>query len=161
MSTIPHNKLKAAIVIAISVCAVVLPIGLYRYMVNAHTAFESEDVTAIEVVILSRDASHKRVTHNYKTADRGTIDKFVELFRRRERVEDHKCARHGQILIRHHTSGIEELYIMRGHDSLFWEFRYDGVPYRVPREPFLGVMKDIGVEDMPGTISSQPNPSTP
>lgn len=60
--------------------------------------------------------------------------------------QDHKRASRGAITLRRSTGVPVEVEFLPGHHVEWYEFRYAGQLYRVPRAEFVAAMRRVGVE---------------
>jgi hypothetical protein len=80
------------------------------------------------------------------STDPEAIAALVTVLRRGTETTDHKCGSRGSIILRRSFGGPMELRFLPGHDTEWYEFRYDRKAYRVPRAGFIAAMRRVGVE---------------
>jgi hypothetical protein len=81
-----------------------------------------------------------------KTADPEAVAALVGVLRSGVTGREHKCGSRGVITLRRAFGGPVELRFLPGHHDEWYEFRYAGQLYRVPRAEFVAAMRRVGVE---------------
>lgn len=76
------------------------------------------------------------------------IRELLESFRDARRASEHKCANSGRVSIRWKSGDTEELYILPGHDSRYYEYRFGTRINRIDRERFVTALKAAGVKQI-------------
>jgi hypothetical protein len=111
-----------------------------------------QDVAEVEVRLIPeaylKAADRTGPAPRASTTNSARIKALLDVFESASRTSEHKCAEIGVITFRMHNGSTEEIRIIPGHDSLFYEYRYRGIN-RVPREPFLAALRDIGLSEIP------------
>jgi hypothetical protein len=114
----------------------------------------ADEVKAIEVHLVrfhqinESDPNNRQIEARLKTTDPAKIQALLDVFKGAERASDHKCGNSGTIRIIQKDGSVEELGILPGHDSAYYEYRYGSRINRVEREPFLAALKAIGVRQI-------------
>jgi hypothetical protein len=80
------------------------------------------------------------------SSDPEAVAALVAVIRSAEETRDHKCGSRGVITLRRSLWRSERLEFLPGHHAEWYEFRYGGKIYRVPRAEFVAAMRKIGVE---------------
>lgn len=71
---------------------------------------------------------------------------LLEFLRSAQSHSDHKCMDIGTFTIRYTNGKADTLAFLPGHDPTNYEFRFDGLLYRLPRERFYQILRDAGVD---------------
>jgi hypothetical protein len=79
-----------------------------------------------------------------ESRDPQAIAALVAVLRSAEETTDHKCGSRGVITL--HSPRQERLEFLPGHHEPWYEVRYAGRAYRMPRAEFIAAMKRIGVD---------------
>lgn len=80
------------------------------------------------------------------TNDSRSIANLIDALRTAELTQDHKCGSRGVITLHRTMKRNLQLQFLPGHHAEWYEFRYAGSVYRVPKQDFVNAMKTIGVE---------------
>lgn len=83
---------------------------------------------------------------NADTSDPETVEALLAVVRSAQETHEHKCSLEGVIHLRRSFGRYERLAYLPGHDPQWYEFRHGQKIYRAPREPFVAVMRRLGVE---------------
>jgi hypothetical protein len=86
------------------------------------------------------------VSPGSSTADPEAVAALVAVLRSGAETRDHKCPSRGVITLRKSLGQPLELRFLPGHHADWYEFRYAGKVYRVPRAEFVAAMRRVGVE---------------
>ena len=108
-------------------------------------AFEAGDVRAAEARFEPRGGG-SAVPPGAATTDPEAIAALVAVLRSGTQTRDHKCGSRGVITLQLSSGRAVELWFLPGHHAEWYEFRYDGEVYRVPRAEFVAAMRRVGVE---------------
>ena len=140
---------RKAIVCLLSVAVLGVVVWWVRLSDRGVTHLTADDVQSIEVVVSSpfKTEDFKRVT--FRTESRAAIEAFVSSLQASEETKNHRCAPVGTVRIMRGPGLVDELRILPGHNPLYYEYRYNGSIYRVPRPDFVAALKLVGVEDVP------------
>lgn len=80
------------------------------------------------------------------SVDPEAIAALLAVLRTGTETQDHKCGSRGVITLRRSLGRSAELRFLPGHYAEWYEFRYAGKVYRVPRAEFVAAMRRVGVE---------------
>ena len=80
------------------------------------------------------------------SVDPEAIAALLAVLRTGTETQDHKCGSRGVITLRRSLGRSVELRFLPGHYAEWYEFRYAGKVYRVPRAEFVAAMRQVGVE---------------
>jgi len=79
------------------------------------------------------------------TSDPAAISALVEALRDAKPQEDHKCMSLGIIELVPSNGPTIRLEFLPGHDDDWYEIRFKGEAYRIPRAPFVDAMRSLRV----------------
>ncbi len=105
---------------------------------------DANEVQAAEVR-LEPSGRDEHVPPPAVTSDPTAIAALVAVIRSGTVSSDHKCADRGVITPRRSTGDPLEVRVLPGHDPQWYELRYDGSVYRVPRARFVAATQQLGV----------------
>ncbi len=103
------------------------------------------DARAVEVRF-ERWGEGEAVPPGSDTADPEAVAALVAVLRSGAESQDHKCGSRGVITLRRSAGRPVQLWFLPGHHAEWYEFRYAGRAYRVPRAEFVAAMRRVGVE---------------
>src|SRR5579883_1015102 len=86
------------------------------------------------------------VSPGSRSADRGAVAALLAVLQSGTEGQDHKCASRGVITLRRSLGRSVELRFLPGHHAEWYEFRYAGTLYRVPRAEFTAAMRRVGID---------------
>lgn len=133
---------KISFVIAALLCSVALAWFISRR--SGPAALEAEEIDMVMIFLTpSRgDPPNNAVSSNERTA----ISQLVEALRQAEPREDHKCGSQGTIALVPMSGPHIQMEFLPGHEDEWYELRYQGEAYRMPRAPFVNAMTNLGVK---------------
>jgi hypothetical protein len=138
-------KRKLWLAVSVLASALVLVAGGIYLHLPAVTALDARDFRAVDVRF-ERWGEDGAVAPGASSADPEAIAELVAILRTGEETDDHKCGSRGVISLRRSFGRPAELRFLPGHHTEWYEFRYAGKVYRVPRAEFVAAMRRIGVE---------------
>ncbi len=81
-----------------------------------------------------------------ESRDPEIIAALVAVLQSAEETQDHKCGSRGVLTLQSSSRRSAQLQFLPGHHEQWYEFRYAGKVYRVPRAEFVAAMKRLGVD---------------
>jgi len=106
------------------------------------------EVLRIEAVLHAMGPEDDAERPTFTTEKESTIAALLASFQTSRRTMDHRCLSVATLRIVHRTGPVDELEILPGHDSQYYEYRYNGKLYRVPRQEFVRACELIGIENL-------------
>jgi hypothetical protein len=88
-------------------------------------------------------------TTTFQSSERQAIEALIDVLNTGERTMKHLCASMGGIVFEQPDGCTFVLEILPGHDPAYYEFRHEGVPYRVDRGAFIAALKRLGCKGIP------------
>ncbi|AWM39421.1 hypothetical protein GobsT_22560 [Gemmata obscuriglobus] len=79
------------------------------------------------------------------STDSAAIEELVSVLRAGTEAQFHKCGSRGGLIVRRLFGRPLLVEFLPGHSAEWYEFHYDGKPYRVPRAAFVNAMRRFGV----------------
>lgn len=120
---------------------------------------DTEDVGTIEI---DNEPGFAEPSLPVRSTDPEAIRAFVASIQNAETTKDHRCPSLLQVVIVRKSSKNLKLLLLPGHKDTYYEFRQpDGGIYRVPREPFIAALKQLGLTHVPlrpGDVTVAPIP---
>jgi hypothetical protein len=139
------------LVLLVLAATVLVPVtlGLHWWYWPSVPTLVADEVQSIEVHLLpfpkGYDADNCQDEARVTITAPAQIGALLDVFRTAERASEHKCPNSGTITIRTKSGDTEELGILPGHNSAYYEYRYGNRINRVDRGRFVAALKAIGV----------------
>jgi hypothetical protein len=138
------------LVLVVVAALIPLAFGLHWWFWPSIPTTSADNVASVEVHLEgftgNKDDPGNRLEEATVTiADPTQLQALLTVLATARRCSEHKCGNSGTITIRKKDGAEEVLGILPGHDGKYYEFRYGSRINRVNREPFLAVMKSLGV----------------
>jgi hypothetical protein len=135
-----RRLLVVALAVALLVC------GWWAFVRQSPVgAFDVREIHAVEVRF-EPWGEERAVAPGASSADPVVVAALVAVLRTGTEAEDHKCGSRGIITLQRSPGRSAELRFLAGHHPKWYEFRYAGKLYRVPRAEFVAAMRRLGVE---------------
>lgn len=95
-----------------------------------------------QVIFLASDLSTRQV--DITVSDPSMLTPLIELLDKAEPTGSHKCTSVGAVIF----DGEEPFTIglLPGHNPNFYEFRFDGRAFKIPRQDFIKILENIGID---------------
>lgn len=77
--------------------------------------------------------------------DLQALDNLVSLIQSATAVQEHACENFGVLTLTTADGTAIVIGILPGHDTRYYEIRYDGLTYRVDRSSFLTAVEKLGI----------------
>lgn len=122
----------------------VIAVGWWMYVREpALDGLDPGDVRAVEVRFepFGEDLS---VAPGFGSADPDAIAALVAVLRSGTETGDHKCGSRGIVTLRRSFGRSPAFRFLPGHHADWYEVRYAGKVYRVPRAEFVAAMRRVG-----------------
>jgi hypothetical protein len=108
-------------------------------------SLDARDIHAVEVRF-EPWGEERAVAPGVSSADPETVAALVAVLRTGTEGQDRKCGSRGVITLQRSLGRSVMLRYLPGHAPEWYEFRYAGKLYRVPRAEFVAAMRRLGVE---------------
>ncbi len=82
------------------------------------------------------------------TTDPELVRVVLAVLTKARQGPDHKCPSSGSITIRRRDGVRETIDLVCGYDPAFYEYRYLGRLYRMPRDLFLNALRGFGLDEV-------------
>lgn len=113
-------------------------------------------VVAEEVVTVEIQPAQfiKPAGQTVSSVDPAAIKTFLSVVNSAQPTEDHMCAHTLEITLKQKMKSDILLFVLHGHDSKYYEFRYGPKIYRVDRSEFESALTNLGASMMLDDSSS-------
>jgi hypothetical protein len=134
------------------VIAALVIFGLVLLFFNRAPDFSGSKVSSIEIKIyggmISVDSEilGRELLLESTLTDSSVCASIFKFLSSAYRGSDHKCPSIGLIEIHYADGKIDTIEPLHGHDPEYIEFRFDDELYLLPREQFLQILRDAGVD---------------
>lgn len=135
---------RARLRTAIALCAAVGAVWWWVAQRNpALAGIEADSVRSVEVRFEAWGAEPPRA--GGESNDRDAVEALVAVLRDCTNGTDHKCGSRGTLVLKRASGATVRMDFLPGHKAEWYELRYGGILYRVPRAAFVEAMRRIGV----------------
>jgi hypothetical protein len=120
------------------------------------------DTQDVETIEIDNEPGIAEPSLPVRSTDPEAIRAFIASIQNAKTTEDHKCRSLLQVVIVRKSSKNLKLLLLPGHKDTYYEFRQpDPGIYRVPRQPFIAALKQLGLPHVPlrpGDVTVAPLP---
>ena len=129
---------------AIALCAAVGAVWWWVAQRNPVLAgIEADSVRVVEVQFGAWGEEPPRA--GGESNDPAAVAALVAVIRAAAEGTDHKCGDRGTLVLKRASGAVVRIDFLPGHSAEWYELRYGGSLYRVPRPSFVEAMRRIGV----------------
>lgn len=130
---------------ALALCAAVGAVWWWAAQRNPVLAgIEADSVRGVEVRFEAWGDEPPRA--GAESNDPDAVAALVAVLRDSTQGTDHKCGDRGTLTLKRASGATVRMTFLAGHNADWYELRYGGKLYRVPRAAFVEAMRRIGVE---------------
>jgi hypothetical protein len=134
--------------LSVIVLFIALGVGGYFYLRSPH--FSGSAAASMELAMWLPDgpsALDDQPSVQASITNKPACESLLVLLRTaRLRMDLCKCGDIGALKIQYPTGETDTLRLLPGHDPASYEFRFGNGLYRLPRERFFHVLRDVGVD---------------